>query len=139
MVQKFEKYFEYYWQNNKNYAIADEEDLALLAELPCSIQSNIYKDFLFQDFLELFKVHFIFKKPDRKQDPNGLVKYYEWEDSQYSSFMVKLLQALEPRSFGHGEYIYEEDDEVDEQIYVISRDTRKPINSTGIYAVGFRY
>lgn len=60
MVSKFEKYFQYYWKNNKNYAIADEEDQALLAELPVSIQSNIYKDFLFQDFLELFKVHFVF-------------------------------------------------------------------------------
>ena len=53
--------------------------------------------------------------------------------------MVKLLQSLEPRCYSHGEYIFEEDDEVDEQIYVISRDTRKPINQTGIYAVGFRY
>mmetsp|Transcript_20462 Transcript_20462/g.27656 ORF Transcript_20462/g.27656 Transcript_20462/m.27656 type:complete len:167 (+) Transcript_20462:1513-2013(+) len=53
--------------------------------------------------------------------------------------MIKLLQALEPRAFSQGEYIFEEGDEVDEHIYVISRDTRKPINSTGIYAVGFRY
>ena len=47
MIQKIEKYFKYYWTNNKNYAIVNDEDLALLAELPSSIQSNIYKDFLF--------------------------------------------------------------------------------------------
>mmetsp|Transcript_20462 Transcript_20462/g.27654 ORF Transcript_20462/g.27654 Transcript_20462/m.27654 type:complete len:209 (+) Transcript_20462:811-1437(+) len=60
MVNKFERYFSYYWKNNKNYAIQSEDDFSLLAELPVAIQSNIYKDFLFQDFLELFKVHFIF-------------------------------------------------------------------------------
>ena len=94
---------------------------------------------MFYDFLELFKVHFVFQKPERKQDPNGLIKYYEWQDAKYSGFMVKFLQALEPRCFDHGEYIYLEGDEVDEQIYVISRDTRKSINSTGIYAVGFEH
>ena len=139
LIKKFEKYFEYQWENDKNIAVEEDADLALLSELPVSIQSNIYKDFLFEDFLALFKVHFYFQKPNKKQISNGLVKYYEWEDSAYSGFMVQLLQSLEPRSYGHGEYIFEEDDDVDEQIYVISRDTREPINQTGIYAVGFKH
>ena len=112
-----------------------------MAELPVSIQSNIFKDFLFEDFLALFKVHFIFKKPQHFQDKQGLIKYYDWADQQYSDFMIKLLQALEPRAYTQGEYIFEEGDEIDEQIYVISRDTRKVgyLNNTGIYAVGFKH
>lgn len=137
-VSKFEKYFEYYWKNNKNYAIASEDDFAILSELPQEIQSNIYKDFLFQDFITLFKVHFIFAKPDNMQDNSGIVKYFDWADKQYSSFMISFLQALEPRFFEPGEYIFEEGDQVDEHIFVISRDLRKPIQSTGMYVVGIR-
>ena len=61
---KFEKYFEYYWRNDKNYAITTQEDLEIFVELPPEIQGNIYKDFLFQDFLKLFEVHFTFRKPE---------------------------------------------------------------------------
>ena len=34
MTNRFEKYFEYYWWNDKNYAICTEEDKAVLSELP---------------------------------------------------------------------------------------------------------
>ena len=47
MTQKFETYFAYFWKNDKNYAIASEEDQNLMRELPLDIQANIYKDFLF--------------------------------------------------------------------------------------------
>ena len=51
MVAEFERYFEYYWQNDKTYAMVSEEDLAILDELPEDIQNCIFKDFLFKDFL----------------------------------------------------------------------------------------
>jgi len=46
---------------------------------------------------------------------------------------------LEPRFYEQADYIFEEGEEVDEQIFVISRDPRKPINATGLYCVGFKY
>lgn len=51
--------------------------------------------------------------------------------------MILFLKGLEPRLFSPGEYIFIEGQQVDEQIFVISRDLTKPINSTGMYAVGF--
>ena len=51
--------------------------------------------------------------------------------------MIEFLKRLEPRIFGPGEYIFEEGEDVNEQIFVINRDIRKPINSTGVYVVGF--
>ena len=48
-----------------------------------------------------------------------------------------MLSAFEPRLFTSGEYIYEENDNVDEHLYVINRDVTYPINSTGQYCVGF--
>ena len=53
--------------------------------------------------------------------------------------MIHLLRSLEPRLYEAGEIIFEVGEEVDEHIYVISRDPRKPTNSTGCYAMGFEY
>ena len=66
-----------------------------------------------------------------------MTNYFSWHDSDYSSFMIEFLKRLEPRIFGPGEYIFEEGEDVNEQIFVINRDIRKPINSTGVYVVGF--
>ena len=37
MTREFEKYFEYYWANDKNNAIKSEDDMALMDELPSHI------------------------------------------------------------------------------------------------------
>lgn len=137
MVAKFERYFEYFWANDKNYACASQSDQEILDELPQKIQSQIYKDFLFQDFLDQFSVHFYLTKPETQQPKHGLTQYYKWQDNDYSSFMINFLKCLEPRIYSSGEYIFEEGDDVDEHIFVISRDLRKPINSTGVYVIGF--
>lgn len=137
VIAKFEAYFEYFWRNDKNYAIQTEDDMKLLDELPYNIQANIYKDFLFEDFLEQFKVYFYLLKPEVFQTKGSLPVAFEWDDSQYSDFMIRFLRALEPRYYEQGEYIFEAGEEVEESIYVISRDVRKPINSTGQYCIGF--
>lgn len=58
LVKKIEEYFEYYWSKDKNYALKYDEDRLFLKELPKNIRTNIYKDFLFQDFYYLFKTFF---------------------------------------------------------------------------------
>ena len=63
-----------------------------------------------------------------------------WDDAIYSQFMVDLCLALEPRMFSKGDYIVEEHEEVDEQIFVIERDfniSSVAPPTTGIYCVGF--
>jgi len=72
--------------------------------------------------LYLFKTHFkILKKEERE---NRVL--YTWEDTRYQSFMISLLQNLEPRFCLPGDYIFTEFEEVNEQIYV----------TEGLYAVG---
>ena len=114
LTKKFEDYFEYFWKNDKNAAIATEEDQNIMRELPDHIKANIYKDFLFQDFLELFRVHFLFKKPEVDQVKDGLVVFFTWDDQQYSSFMIRICQSLEPRYYEQKEYIFQEGEDVDE-------------------------
>ena len=47
MTLKFEQYFEYFWKNDKNYAMVSQDDKDIMAELPSHIQTSLYKDFLF--------------------------------------------------------------------------------------------
>lgn len=42
MTRRIEAYFEYYWQNDKNYAIQSEEDKRFMKELPKPIRRNVY-------------------------------------------------------------------------------------------------
>ena len=53
--------------------------------------------------------------------------------------MIKILRSLKPRFYNPGDYIIEQDDAVDEHIFVISCDPRKPISSSGRYCVGFNH
>ena len=53
--------------------------------------------------------------------------------------MIRFLGALEPRLYDAGEYIFEAGEEVDEQLFVVNRDPKKPITSTGFYCVGFEH
>mmetsp|Transcript_26447 Transcript_26447/g.35353 ORF Transcript_26447/g.35353 Transcript_26447/m.35353 type:complete len:228 (+) Transcript_26447:751-1434(+) len=62
MTKRFERYFEYYWANDKNYAIKSQIDVRFMTELPNHIQTDIYRRFLFADFIYLFKIHFRMQK-----------------------------------------------------------------------------
>ena len=58
LVSKLEEFFMYRWQNDPNLAISTDEDKFLLDQIPERIQSLIYTNFLFKDFLETYKDSF---------------------------------------------------------------------------------
>ena len=140
MTKRFERYFEYYWANDKNYAIKETIDERFMSELPNHIRTDIYRRFLFADFIYLFKIHFRMQKQHsepRGDRPDLEANIYDWPDTQYSQFMIQMLMALEPRFYSAQEYIFEEDDEVNEQIYVISQRDGKQKEKSGKYCIGF--
>ena len=49
-------------------------------------------------------------------------KYYTWQDTKWSSFMVSFLKNLEPRRFKKGEIIYRDLEEVEEIYFINSGD-----------------
>ena len=51
--------------------------------------------------------------------------------------MIRILQLLEPRFFEPKDFIFEEADEVNEQIYVISRSPNLTKEANGKYCIGF--
>jgi len=57
--------------------------MRFMKELPKHIRRDIYKDFLFKDFMYLFKSHFLrlvreetYGKPER-------VRFWGWEDNAF--------------------------------------------------------
>jgi hypothetical protein len=91
-----------------------------MKELPKHIRRDIYKEFLFKDFIYLFRTHFKMIKEREKERDASVASVsskrmpYTWEDTQYQSFMVKILQKLEPRFYQAKEFILEEGEEVNE-------------------------
>lgn len=51
-------------------------------------------------------------------------KYFTWVDPQWASFMIKLMQNLEPRKILAEEFIYRDLDPVDEIIFVQTGNVR---------------
>lgn len=82
-------------------------------ELPQQIKRQIFKDYLFDEFIYMFKDHFKFYKVEfSKRIEIG------WSDNNYQQFMLKLLQSLEPRSYPPHSFLFELDEEVNEQVYI---------------------
>lgn len=78
----------------------------------------------------LFKLYFCISRDDssipyKKEARKS--KFYTWADSQYASFMMKVMQNLEPRKFYKDELILFDLEEVDEVLFVCS----------GSYGVGY--
>ena len=48
-------YMDYKWNNDKNNFLLTDEDKGLLAQLPDTVVTNIYTDFLYKDFLFKFR------------------------------------------------------------------------------------
>ena len=81
---------------------------------------------MFNNFLFQFKTYFLLLR----ENPLNIKlrsKYYNWEDSQWSQFMMDIMQNLEPRHFTADETIYADMEEVEEIIFVIN----------GSYTIGY--
>lgn len=121
--KRIESHFDYKWDNDKNQAFLLESDINNFRQLPSEVQTMIYKDFLFSDFLETFKKTFAFPKLD---NPN-LNAFYSWQDFEYKNFMIDILQSLEPRSEPKNEILINELDEQNEVLFF----------NNGTYEVGY--
>ena len=82
----------------------------------------MYKDFLFQDFIYLFKLFFTIPRSNRTLRDN-----YAWNEPKYAEFMMSILQRLEPRKFKNKECIIIEDEEVEEMYFIVE----------GEYSIGY--
>jgi len=124
LKKEIEDYFEFRWSTNKNWFVDTGEDRQLLDQLPQEIQIQIYRNFLFQDFLKEFRSKFIFRNFRSKRS----YCYYQWNDMNYEAFMIKMFDALEPWCMPKGKRIQKELEECDRIVFVMG----------GTYKIGFK-
>jgi len=86
MSKRIESYFEYYWANDKNYVSSGINESRFMKELPMQIKREIYKDYLFDEFIYMFKDHFKFYKVEFSKRIE-----IKWMDNNFQQFMLKLL------------------------------------------------
>lgn len=142
LTTSIEQYYDYYWSQDKNYAIKAEDKANFSDDLQIHQQTEIYKGYLFADFIYMFRIPFRMTKDnqadlDAEQEVNKA--FYGWEDTQYSQFMMQILSKLEPRFYQADDYILLEGDEVNEQIFVIPHTNSSTFQKlkVGKYTIGF--
>lgn len=58
LQQEIQEYFDYRWEHDKNAAINDDEEVALLTQLPQDTQDKLLNGFLFREFIRIFRLFF---------------------------------------------------------------------------------
>lgn len=58
LITRIEDFFNYYWEHNRLSAIATKTDFRYMDELPNHVQSEIFLDYLFHDFLYNYRFYF---------------------------------------------------------------------------------
>lgn len=61
---EIESHFEFYWRKDKNYAAKSPEGQRFIHELPNHVMVKLYTQFLFKDFLYIFRYYFKLKNPE---------------------------------------------------------------------------
>ena len=120
---KLEAHFDYRWRKNKNSAFTNDDDLAIMDQLPEFVKERIYKDYMYIDFLKKFRKTFYFPNFDSPHKH----AMYNWQDEPYKYFMFDVLNYLEPRKEEAHSLIMEQNEEVNEVLFF----------DFGMYAVGF--
>lgn len=60
LITKIEDFFNYYWEKNRLAIMRSDLDRRFLRELPDNVQADIFINYLFNDFLYLYKGYFSF-------------------------------------------------------------------------------
>lgn len=76
LKERIEEFFDYKWQNDKNQAFQEKQDMDLLDQLPYDVRIQIYNQYLFKKFLVAFSKVFCFAK---LESPHKYA-FYTWND-----------------------------------------------------------
>ena len=58
LQKSIEEFFDYKWNKDRNQAMDDDQEQALLEQLPIEVQNNIFCKFLYFDFISIFRETF---------------------------------------------------------------------------------
>jgi len=125
LITKIEDFFDYYWQNNRLAAIQNETDLRFMDELPYYVQGEIIIDYLFTDFLYIYRSYF---RPISGRDKTSFDDAIQ--SRKQRGFLVEFVKCLEPRFYlqANNDVIQDQYEEIFEVVYV----------TKGVVGVGYR-
>ena len=98
LITKIEDFFEYYWENNRLSALKNSSDVRFMDELPASVQSEIFIDYLFSDFLHSYRTYF-YPKLKRHNTSFNIQWVSQEDDQKMREFLVEFVKQLEPRFY----------------------------------------
>ena len=124
LITKIEDFFDYYWAKNRLAALNTEHGERFMEELPDTVKSQIYIDYLFADYLKNYRRYF---NPHHELATGGIFKSQlgsvfneENQDSSVRHFLVQFCHRLEPRYYKpNGDLIQDQWDEIFEVVYVM--------------------
>lgn len=96
-----------------------------MSELPKGLKREIYTQFLFKDFIYLFKNYFVF---DDNQNGKKINSFKKQSDIEVA-FICGFLEKLEPRYYDTGDIILSELEDVEEIFFVVE----------GEYGIGYDF
>lgn len=71
LITKIEDFFDYYWAKNRLAALNTEHGERFMEELPDTVKSQIYIDYLFADYLKNYRRYF---NPHHEVATGGIFK-----------------------------------------------------------------
>ena len=95
LITEIEGFFDYYWNNDRMRALNSVEGDKFVHELPSNVTETIILEFLFRDFLFLFKSNFNYRKQKK-------IYYLNFRDKNCREKMREFLICLEPRIYLEG-------------------------------------
>jgi hypothetical protein len=95
LISRIEDHFDYYWANNRLSALTTDIDKKFLKGLPEYIQSDIFVDYIFSDFLYRYRNYF---RPESHVWKLKKKNIYA-QDPEQKAFLVEFVQKLEPRIY----------------------------------------
>ena len=102
-------------------AIKDEEDVAVLTQIPDDTANFLIISFLWDEFLFKYRNYFnIQKKLNFFGAASDRKSRYTWVDEDFREFMRCILFNLEPIEYHKKQHILEEFDDVNEILFVSS-------------------
>ena len=121
---EIEEFFIFTWQKDLTSALREESDRKIYDQLPIGVRHRIYHEFLFYDFLHLFRSLFRIKKAGNLAQQQSMIAkepiftlnstlnkksemqlIMDWNDSQYAEMVVAITDMLEPRMVRPGQVV----------------------------------
>ena len=110
LMLSIQNFFSYYWSQNPHAAFKTATGKGFLKSLPVTTVQKIYLDFLFVEFLYKYGNYFRYQR---------LGRTIAMHNVKFRTFLVKLVQAFEPRNYSESYGIIQEQfQEVYEILYV---------------------